>query len=157
VNKETFKVFHYIKNSIIEAIKQAQWMDDQTKKEALEKALRMGSLFQMPDFEFPTKKMESCSKKAFISNYLQRKNAVESVIWEFHSSNRVKWGLQEHFYFAYDSDIPSYSQINGLYEQISNVFKVYYGILGSPFLDVDAPYAVKFGGLRTIIGHEISQ
>jgi hypothetical protein len=156
-NKEAFKVFHYIKNSIIEAIKEAQWMDDQTKKEALEKALRMGSLFQMPDFQFPTKKMESCSRKEFISNYLQRKNAVEYIIWEFHSSNRVKWRLQEHFYFVYDTETPSYSQINGVYDQVSNVFKVFYGMLGSPFLDVNAPYAVKFGGLGTIIGHEISQ
>jgi hypothetical protein len=156
-DKEAFKISHFIKKSIIEGIKSSTWMDQQTRNEALEKALRMGTLIQMPDFDFPTKKMQGCSVQEFFENYLQRNFAIDSSIWAFYPLNRVHWNLQDHFYYVYGTAFPAYSDINAAFDQESNSFKINYGIMGSPFFEKDAPDAVNFGAIGSVIAHEISQ
>ena len=157
VDLESRKIYHYLRNAIIDAITSADWMDEATKKNALLKSLRMSEFVQIPDIDYGYEALNTCSSKGFYLNFIQRNLAISEYIWAypFQQNRRLQW---PSYMLKYDSgNQMGYSVINAFYMPTSNIFVLPYGILGRPFFEINRPVSMNFGSIGMVSAHELSQ
>jgi len=134
----------YLKNELYNRITKLEWMEDETKKKALEK-LRLMNI----KIGYPEKWREYKSKLEEGNSYL--KNNIEcnkdDNMYMFNKLykkvNKMEWFMNPQDVNAYYS--PNFNEI---------VFPA--GILQPPFFDVNYDIAKNYGGIGCIIGHELS-
>lgn len=135
----------FIKNEIRNSIETNDWMEDVTKGKALEKLDTMNYKIGYPDKWRNLTNVKVTNYNTFFQNILncmEFENEYDNSFL-YREKDTSLWFMNPHEVNAYYS--PSYNEI---------VFPA--GILQQPFFSKDNDMAVNFGGIGTVIGHEIT-
>lgn len=145
------EMVNWIKDDILFAIKNADWMSDQVKKISTRKIMflkqRIGDL-----------KLLNVS---FVEDFY-RGLSVEGDAYEAMSS-AVKYSTDKSFescngrspVFTQLSSLPAFTP-NAFYLGMDNSFNVLHGILQKPVFDPRWPASINYGRIGSIVGHEIT-
>ena len=135
-----------IKSCLTEKLNSNDWMEQSTKTKALEKLNKMALKIGYPDkYEKDYTHVDVSSINCFLLNILNiRQFLINYKIKRLYTTlDKSKWSMNAHSINAYYS--PSFNEI---------VFPA--GILQPPFFSHTQSYAMNFGGIGIIIGHEIT-
>ncbi|CAF4151500.1 unnamed protein product, partial [Rotaria sordida] len=152
-HNQSLKILENIQNSFMDLINQSYWMDDKSKMKAIEKAKTIDKKIAYPDYlvsDNNTKLENDYSEYVFNSSYIHNS-------FKIHQIKAI-----ENFQFLRKPVLrkvwPSISPttINAYYDPSQNQIIFPAGILQMPFFHKDAPKYLNYGGIGTIIGHEIT-
>lgn len=144
-------IVNWLKDDILAAIKNADWMSEQVKKISTRKIMflkqRIGDL-----------KLLSVS---FVEDFY-RGLSVEGDAYEAMSS-AVKFSADKSFescngwsaVFIELASMPAYTT-NAFYLGMDNSFNLLHGILQKPLFDPGWPASINYGRIGSIVGHEIT-
>jgi putative endopeptidase len=138
------KYIPYIKEAFRERVKQSEWMDEATKKEANAKldgfVANIGYPDQWRDFSVIEIKSDD-----LIGNH---RRIAE---WEHSDSvSKLKKGDRREWEWGYNPQ-----QVNAYYSPTRNQIVFLAAILQPPFFDPNADPAANFGAIGAVIGHEM--
>jgi predicted metalloendopeptidase len=134
----------HLRVALGERIQSLDWMTPETKKRAQEKLAAF-----TPKIGYP-KKWKDYSALAIVRGDAFG-NAERAGLWEWHRElarldkpvDRDEWQMQV-------------SEINAYYNPLNNEIVFPAAILQPPFFDPNADDAVNYGGIGSVIGHEMS-
>ena len=143
--EKAMKMVNYIKNELQVRLQNNDWMQDKTKKKALEKLKLMKVKIGYPDVPKDYSKLTLSLKDSYLDNNLKCMKFNEDLDWVklYKPKDLNEWFMHPHMVNAYYS--PTYNEI---------VFPA--GILQEPFFSKDYDAALNFGGIGSVIGHEIT-
>ena len=126
------------------AIRNAAWMSEPTREEALGKLATFGWKIGYPSKWRDVSKLE-IGRDSFVGN------RMAAALFEHEDAmgrlgepvDRTRWELPAHI-------------VNAYYHPLLNEIVFTAGILQPPFFDPEADDAVNYGGIGTVIGHEIT-
>lgn len=151
-SKETaLQMIHDIRDAFNELLEHNEWMDDETRAVAKEKADAMNERIGYPDFLKVPEKLNAkyaewkFDEDKYFENYLQAEyhEALRTINDLRKSVNKDKW----------DQDP---AVVNAFYRTITNDIVFPAGILQPPFYSAKFPKSLNFGGIGVVIGHEIT-
>ena len=121
------------------------WMSDQTKKKALKKLSVFRSKIGYPDKWIDFSKI----------NFLKSDSLIEMIVKIncFNFDNEMKRLFKPTDLTRWEMDPQT---INAYFHPLRNEIVFPAGILQKPFFDPDADDALNYGGIGTIIGHEMT-
>ena len=140
------KLVTFIKMELDSTLNNLGWMEEQTKTRALKKLNNMNVKIGYPE------KLEKDYDKLIVSS---DKTYLENMLWSnvflnqhelsklYKTVNKEEWGL--HCY-----------EVNAYYNPSSNEIVFPAGILQEPFFSASQSDEKNFGGIGTVIGHEIT-
>ena len=138
------KMIIYLKEELRDSITNLDWMENETKKKALEKLDNMKVKIGYPDkwrvYIVDIKKENSYLENNLICNKSDNEYEFNKLYKEI---DKTEWFMVPQTVNAYYS--PSYNEI---------VFPA--GILQPPFFSENYDQALNFGGIGAIIGHEMT-
>jgi len=136
-----------IKNELRIILKNNDWMEESTKEKALVKLDKMNMKIGFPDVPVPDKysNFNINSKNPYLKNILliKKANSLYEASFLYKPLDKSRWFMSSHEVNAYYS--PSYNEI---------VFPA--GILQPPMFSLYQDIGSNFGGIGTVIGHEIT-
>ncbi|KAF2893715.1 hypothetical protein ILUMI_12459, partial [Ignelater luminosus] len=142
-----------LKETFIEMIKEVDWMDKNTKKEALDKAAAMGAYVAYQPELIDDEKL---------SNYYSQLNTTADSFLEISMAVRRFLEdtnfeeLQQPFISSFWIHRTFVASVNAVYRNFQNSLELSAGILQSPFFSVDRPNYMNYGSIGFVIGHEIT-
>lgn len=127
-----------------ERIKQLDWMSEETKKKALEKLSSFQRKLAYPEVWKDMTALE-VERDSYIKNiYRAREFWTNYMLSKLGKPvDRNEWGMTP-------------SMVNAYYNPSKNEIAFPAGIMQPPFFDAKADAAVNFGGIGSVIGHELS-
>lgn len=141
--KQATELFEYLRRAFAEALSQADWMDDTTRKEALAKLaafrFKVGHPAEWRDYGSLTIKPDD-----LIGN-VQR---IREADWEYQRA-RLKWQGRKLTWYQ------NPQTVDASFSVLLNAIELPAGLLQAPFFDPDADPAVNFGSIGAVIGHEM--
>ena len=136
-----------IKNELRIILRNNDWMEESTKEKALVKLDKMNMKIGFPDVPVPDKysNININSNNPYLKNILliKKANSLYEASFLYKPLDKSRWFMSPHQVNAYYS--PSYNEI---------VFPA--GILQPPMFSLCQDIGSNFGGIGTIIGHEIT-
>lgn len=142
-----------IRQEFQKILKKVDWMDEETRKSALEKAESMSTHIAYPDELLNDKKLEEFYEKLEITEG----DYVQSIL------NLTFFGLEYSFSRlrkpVNKSDWISHGRpaiVNAYYSSIENSIQFPAGILQGSFFSKDRPRYMNYGAIGFVIGHEIT-
>ncbi|KAJ8667858.1 hypothetical protein QAD02_009521, partial [Eretmocerus hayati] len=147
------EIVNYIIKSFRQSFLRANWMSAYTKSKAIEKLDSMESLVAYPEEMLVDKKMNDFYKKLNLGLESSLQNDVKLSTFMFEAAlerlgtphNRLDWTQ------AYED----LTLVNAHYKPRENAFVISAGILHGYFSRASNPKYVLFGGIGSVIGHEI--
>jgi len=142
---KALEMVNYIKEELKVRLQGNDWMEPETKEKALEKLKTMKVKIGYPDVAKDYSKLTLSLKDSFLDNNLKCMKFNEDMEWKklYKPKDLHEWFMHPHMVNAYYS--PTYNEI---------VFPA--GILQDPFFDKDFDAPLNFGGIGSVIGHEIT-
>ncbi|CCD64734.1 Neprilysin-11 [Caenorhabditis elegans] len=149
---EALRMIMHLRNSFADLVRQNDWMDEETKAVAIEKANSMINNIGYPDVTNDLPKLDKQYLGLSISDsdtyyYIMKK----SVVW---MQSREFQKLTKPF-DKHEFDI-SPAVVNAFYSPEKNAITFPAGILQPPFFSGTFPKAVNYGAIGAVIGHEIT-
>ena len=143
--KKALNMVNYIKDELKVRLNNNDWMEPETKKKAVEKLSKMRVKIGYPDKPKDYSKLILSLKDSYFVNNLKCLKFNEDLGWAklYKEKDLDEWFMYPHMVNAYFS--PTYNEI---------VFPA--GILQNPFFDENFDAALNFGGIGSVIGHEIT-
>ncbi|XP_077533091.1 neprilysin-1-like [Haemaphysalis longicornis] len=143
-----------LKQVFSETIKNATWMDNETKSEAETKLEKMKSKIGYPEWILNTTYLEQLYK------HVPRLNKTSSFlsIWEGITENNWKREM-EKLRANYDPEadwVVGPAVVNAFYNPTSNEMVFPSGILQRPFYQRGLPRSINFGAIGMVVGHELT-
>lgn len=142
--KIVFKLIDYVKLILIDRIKNLDWMSKITKDKALEKlnlmTIKIGYPEKWREYKSDIKKEYSYLKNNILCNL---DDAIFSFSKLYQSVDKTEFHM-----------VPQH--VNAYYSPSNNEIVFPAGILQSPFFSENYDVGLNFGGIVTIIGHEIT-
>ncbi len=134
----------HLRDAMGRAIRNAAWMTEPTREQALAKLAGFGRKIGYPDTWRDYSGLE-IDRRSFVVNriaaaafeYRRRMARLDQPV------DRDEWEMPAHF-------------VNAYYHPLRNEIVFPAGILQAPFFYPDADDAVNYGGIGTVIGHEIT-
>ncbi|XP_065060809.1 endothelin-converting enzyme homolog [Rhopilema esculentum] len=139
-----------LRRAFIASLPRIEWMDDETRRAAKEKALAV-----FPKIGYPEKIMDpekltrmyqgvQFSETSFFQNMLNYREwmAKENIIQLTKPVDKTVWYMTP-------------STVNAYYDATRNQIVFPAGILQPPYYDIRYPMSVNFGGIGAVIGHEL--
>ncbi|CAJ0606368.1 unnamed protein product [Cylicocyclus nassatus] len=128
------------------------WMDDQTRATALDKANQMLRQIAYPDFILDDEKLDEHYDGLDVRDTDSYSEMLEKV---------ARWGIEYSFRrLTKPVDRTEYNfnsaVVNAYYSSTSNSIKFPAAILQAPFFHHTFPRALNYGGIGAVIGHEIT-
>ncbi|XGW11065.1 hypothetical protein V3C99_012512 [Haemonchus contortus] len=144
-------------NDLIEAfnemLAEIDWMDKSTKKTAFEKAKEMLKQIAYPDFILDSEKLDIHYKGLSVDETDSYSQIIEKLSqWkiEFEFKRLIKLVDRNEYDFLNPSDVNAY------YWHEANAILLPAAILQVPFFHHTFPRAISYGGLGSVVGHEIT-
>ena len=143
---KVIQMIEYIKKELQYIITNNDWMEKQTKIKAIEKLNKINVKIGYPDkYNKNYDLVDISDKNSLLINTINIRtfdiyNRIKKL---YEPLDRNQWFMNAHAVNAYYS--PSFNEI---------VFPA--GILQAPFFSLDQQMAFNFGGIGSIIGHEIT-
>ncbi|KAH6931595.1 hypothetical protein HPB50_025663 [Hyalomma asiaticum] len=139
------KMVGRIRRSVIEEIRRSSWLDDVTKATALDKMRTLQAHVGYPRFFANDEELDEVYARyptvsgRFLESWLSAMKLT--VEWEMRNSSSFKFSLRA---------------TNAAYFPMRNVLILPATILRSPVFSPGAPAAYNYGGLGSVIGHEMT-
>ena len=143
--KKADNMVRYIKEELGVRLQNNDWMEKDTKKKALEKLKSMKVKIGYPDVPKDYNGLVLSLKDSYLDNNLKSMKFNEDLEWLklYKPKDLNEWFMNPHMVNAYYS--PTYNEI---------VFPA--GILQEPFFSENYDAPLNFGGIGSVIGHEIT-
>jgi len=139
--KEVEEMIQFVKLAFAEGIKELEWMGSETKEKATEKLHKLSSLVVYP------KKWRDFSKlNIHQDDYYGNTQRLTLFTYDYYLSKLDK---------PLDKDDTEISLFSGSYDGSFNTFKIGATFLLPPYFDENAENAVNYGGIGSVIGHEM--
>ncbi len=138
------KMVHDLEAALKQDITELSWMSEETKKQALDKLAHIDN-----KIGYPNKWRDYSSLDIVRGDALG--NSMRANQFEFHRElnkinkpvDRQEWGMTP-------------PTVNAYYNPLENNINFPAGILQPPFYDKNADAATNFGGIGSVIGHELT-
>ncbi|KAI1710050.1 peptidase family m13 domain-containing protein [Ditylenchus destructor] len=128
------------------------WMMEETKVYALEKANEMLSLIGFPDFIYNDTQLDEYYGNLTLNPEDDYATQVEKTsLWAQKKAFRRLIEEVDRSEFGSSSAV-----VNAFYSSVKNAITFPAAILQAPFFDRSFPKAVNYGGIGAVIGHEIT-
>ena len=141
-----------VREAFLEMLARSDWMDEETKRAAHDKALAMRYEVGHPDFILDDEALASYYENASVTPAEYLRSAQ--------SASRAKTYRDLHkLLHPVDNDRAwqmSPMELNAYYSPTRNLIILPEGILRAPFFDPDVPASVNYGAIGSIVGHEFS-
>jgi predicted metalloendopeptidase len=142
--KKALEMIHDIEDAFAANLPDLAWMDDETRKRALEKRDAVGNKIGYPD-----KWRDYSSLKVTPNDFFANVAAASS--FEFKRQldkvgkpvDKTEWGMTPQ-------------TVNAYYTPLFNEIVFPAGILQPPFFHKDFPSALAYGGIGMVVGHELT-
>uniref|UniRef100_A0A3B1IG29 endothelin-converting enzyme 1 n=1 Tax=Astyanax mexicanus TaxID=7994 RepID=A0A3B1IG29_ASTMX len=149
--KKAEGMINEIRTAFQDALDHLNWMDDQTRKAAKEKADDIYDMIGYPDFILDPKELDDVydgydvSEDNFFQNMLNFYNFSARVMADQlrKPPNKDQWSMTP-------------PTVNAYYMPTKNGIVFPAGILQAPFYARDHPKALNFGGIGVVMGHELT-
>ncbi|EDO40869.1 predicted protein, partial [Nematostella vectensis] len=148
---EAFEMVQDIKKVFIEDFETVDWMDEETKAAAKRKATALTENIAYPDWILDDEKLTGYYQQMSIGNESYFNNVIS--VGCFSNEQRVQdynQPLDKNVWYM------SPMAVNAQYLSLQNSMALPAGILQPPFFKKNYPMSVNFGGIGTIIGHEMT-
>lgn len=127
------------------------WMDDETRKVAYEKADAITDMIGFPDYILDPVQLDEKFKDLNISSNQYFENNLRLNIYNLKKNleridqpvNKTRWSM-------------SPPTVNAYYTPTKNQVVFPAGILQMPFFDFSNPKSLNYGGIGVVVGHEIT-
>ncbi|XP_071805577.1 endothelin-converting enzyme 2-like isoform X1 [Asterias amurensis] len=158
--KETFKgkskerasaMVEEIRSAFKNNLPDLEWMDEETRHAARDKANAILDLIGFPDFILAHKKLDASYEELEINSTDYFGNNIR--ISQFHTRQELQELRQKVNRGEWEMTPP---QVNAYYSPPKNEIVFPAGVLQAPFYDKDYPRSLNFGGMGVIMGHEIT-
>lgn len=135
----------FIKGELRNRLETNDWMEEKTKKMAIDKIDKMNVKIGYPNKWKSYEDLKISSKNSYFKNNLNSNKfeVLKNLNEVYKPRDNSKWFMFAHQVNAYYS--PSFNEI---------VFPA--GILQAPFFDKDYDIELNFGGIGSVIGHEMT-
>ncbi|CAF2049942.1 unnamed protein product [Rotaria magnacalcarata] len=142
-----------IRKSFIDMVEKSSWMDETSRKKAIEKAEAIDEKIGYPDYlasdnmtQLETQYADYKFTSSYINNVLKliQIKAKEEFQILRKTVDRKAWGFTAP------------TVVNAFYAPSKNQITFPAGILQMPFFDKDAPKYLNYGGIGVVVGHEIT-
>nr|XP_033323580.1 neprilysin-2 isoform X1 [Megalopta genalis] len=142
-----------IREEFKEILKKVDWMDDETRKSALDKAASMSSHIAYPDELLDDKKLEDFYQKLELTtdNYLEGILNLTLFGLEY-SFGKLRKPVNKTDWITHGRP----AVVNAYYSSIENSIQFPAGILQGAFFNNDRPKYMNYGAIGFVIGHEIT-
>uniref|UniRef100_A0A914DSZ3 Uncharacterized protein n=2 Tax=Acrobeloides nanus TaxID=290746 RepID=A0A914DSZ3_9BILA len=141
-----------LRDSFRNMVLENDWMEEQTRKYALEKANDMTSLIGFPDFLYNDTGLDDYYVKLVFEPNDSFPAIVEKVaVWAQRRAFQRLTEPVDRTEFGTSS-----ATVNAFYSAIKNAITFPAAILQAPFFDRDYPKAINYGAIGAVIGHEIT-
>lgn len=145
------RMINNVREAFIENFENLEWMDDETKKLAKEKANAISDMIGFPDYilhpdeldekyrelDFDPKKYFENNVRANIFNLKKNLENLDKPV------NKSKWGMTP-------------PTVNAYYTPTKNQIVFPAGILQRPYYDQSYPKSLNYGAMGVIMGHELT-
>ncbi|MFH4981384.1 hypothetical protein AB6A40_008093 [Gnathostoma spinigerum] len=133
-------------------VRESDWMDNKTKQIAIEKSNAMQSLIGYPDFIYNDTELDDFYRDLHINKNDSYATMVRKVSrWAQKRSFRRLLVPVDRTEFGIAS-----STVNAFYSSLKNGITFPAAVLQAPLFDSGFPKAVNYGGIGSVIGHEIT-
>ncbi|XP_078616185.1 endothelin-converting enzyme homolog isoform X2 [Branchiostoma floridae x Branchiostoma japonicum] len=140
-----------VKGAFIRNLPNLQWMDDETRRAAEDKAEAVYDMIGFPDYildpEKLDKKYELLELRAddYFGNYVRflAVDVLKNMKKLRQPVDRRKWSMTP-------------PEVNAYYSPNKNEIVFPAGILQPPFYDPNSPKSLNFGGIGVVMGHELT-
>ncbi|RWS24405.1 neprilysin-1-like protein [Leptotrombidium deliense] len=142
-----------VKAALSKTLQSNEWMDEKTKSKAQLKLHRMISYIAIPSWiatDDDLNKVYDDMNKMQNGNYLE--NQITANEW---LSKQALKRIRSQNESIVDLLRGGPSEVNAFYALMENIFRVKIGVLNQPFYYHNAPFAVNFGSMGYVLGHEI--
>lgn len=145
------EMINSIRLAFKENLKNLKWMDPESRKLANEKVDAISDIIGFPDYILNPQLLDEQYKMLEIdpNNYFE--NNIKLKVFD------LKKNLEklDQLVNKTELEFPP-SMVNAFYVPTKNKIYIPAGILQPPFYDISKPKSSNFGGIGTIIGHEVS-
>ncbi|XP_065061468.1 endothelin-converting enzyme homolog [Rhopilema esculentum] len=149
--REARRIVRELKQAFVSNLQTVSWMSDKTKEKAKEKAEAIKELIAYPDYILDDKKLNKKYKDLHINSHDFVGNILQVVTFNMKDNIRMLKKKRDRARWA-----SSPSVVNAFYSQVYNRIVFPAGILQPLFYHHGYPSAMKYGGIGTVIGHEIT-
>lgn len=140
-----------IRQAFLEILNQVDWMDEETRQEAIVKAKSMLQHIGFPSWIIDPPQLDSEYQHLNFSSERYFENVIQ-LIQSFAKESRMKLRQQSER----DKWTVAPSIINAHYLRTKNLMSFPAGILQPPIYHTKYPKSLNYGGIGSIIGHEIT-
>ncbi|CAF2118844.1 unnamed protein product [Rotaria magnacalcarata] len=150
---QSLEMIHNIRSSFIEMLEKSTWMDDISKRKAIEKALAIDEKIGYPDYlnsNNVTQLEEDYAQYTFTDSYIH--NTLKML--KIKSKENFKILRETVDRKAWGASPPTV--VNAFYTPSKNQIAFPAGIFQLPFFNKDAPKYINYGGIGAVIGHEMT-
>ena len=139
------KMVEFIKNELERRVIGLDWMSADTKVQALEKLNKFGVKIGYPDKWRDFTKLNISMDKSLFDNVLavNRFEIQDDIDQLYKPVDKSRWFMNVH-------------TVNAYYSPLMNEIVFPAGILQEPFFSPEYPMAYNFGGMGSVIGHEMT-
>lgn len=142
-----------IRTEFIDILKKVEWMDNVTRKHALEKAAAMTAHIAYPDELLSDKKLEEFyANLDFTSDHYLKTILSLTLFGTEYSFKRLPLPVNKTDWVTHGRP----SVVNAFYSSIENSIQFPAGILQGVFFSNDRPRYMNYGAIGFVIGHEIT-
>ncbi|XP_058793348.1 neprilysin-2-like isoform X4 [Phymastichus coffea] len=151
--KAAIEMIAGIRQEFKKILNMIDWMDDKTRKAALDKATSMEEHIAYPIELLDSKKVEELYKKLEISpnNYLQSRLNL-TIYGDDYTFSQLKKPVNKSDWIAHGR--PTW--VNAFYSFNENSIQFPAGILQGVFFNNERPKYMNYGAIGFIVGHEIT-
>lgn len=140
-----------IRQAFTKNLKNLDWMDEETRKSAEEKAYAITDMIGFPNFILNPKELDERYRNLqikeneyFLNNIRVNKYNLRKSLEKLDQPvNKTTW-------------IMTPPTVNAYYTPTKNQIVFPAGILQSPFYDMENPNSLNFGGMGVVMGHELT-
>uniref|UniRef100_A0A224X7X4 Putative m13 family peptidase n=1 Tax=Panstrongylus lignarius TaxID=156445 RepID=A0A224X7X4_9HEMI len=152
--KNALELVQRIRDEMYKTLQTIDWMDDETRKNALEKAASIKEYIAYPDELLDDNKLAEFYKDYDVSNV---KSFLEAILKTTtfatnYTMTRLRQPVNKTEWLRHASP----AVVNAFYNGLENSIEFPAGILQGVFFNSDRPNYMNYGGIGFVIGHEIT-
>lgn len=145
------EMINNVRNAFKTNFKNLNWMDDETRKVAIDKADAISDMIGYPEFVKDLNQLDERFEKLTIRSNAYFDNNIQISFFNLKKNlekinepvNKTTWSMPP-------------STVNAYYTPTKNQMVFPAGILQSPFYDSSFPPSLNYGGMGVVMGHELT-
>ncbi|XP_076662918.1 M13 family metallopeptidase neprilysin 2 isoform X4 [Andrena cerasifolii] len=142
-----------IREEFTKILEKVEWMDEETRKSALDKAASMSSHIAYPDELLDDTKLEEFYEKLELTSDNYLKGILNLTLFGVeYSFGKLRKPVNKSDWITHGRP----AIVNAFYSSIENSIQFPAGILQGAFFSNDRPRYMNYGAIGFVIGHEIT-